>query len=316
MSSGFLDRLKRRFTGTDEPPAAVVEVPAVPEPPLRVVIDLPATLSAAYPAEYPLASAATERVLSASSGVDLDQLANQSPSLKGYDWASYLRCSQCRIVRFQRALTQHLPAGARVLDFGSYFGNFGLTLAAAGFRVEAIDSYETYGAALANAVELQRSAGIVVHDFSKVGHDLGHLEPHAYDAVLCAGVIEHMAHTPRLLLESLTRVLRPGGILVLDTPNLGYLYKRLALLDGRSVFPPIADQYYTQIPFEGHHREYVVEELEWMLNAAGHTVLSVETFNYSVFGLTELTGDEALYFREMESDPTLREVIITVSRVG
>ena len=311
--SGFLDRLKQRLKG-GEPPAPAVTVAAAPPP--RMIVDLDATLSAAYPFEYPIAKAATERVLSAVNGVDLEPLATQSPSLRGYDWTNYLRCSQCRIVRFHRALAQHLPAGARVLDFGSYFGNFGLTLAAAGFRVEAVDSYLTYGSALANLVELQRSAGIVIHDFATVGYDLAGFAPQSFDAVLCAGVIEHMAHTPRLLLESLTRVLRPGGVMVLDTPNLAYLYKRLNLLDGRSVFPPITDQYFTRIPFEGHHREYVVDEIDWMLKTAGHTVVSLETFNYSVFGLTELSGNDALYFREMESDWTLREVIIAVSRVA
>jgi 2-polyprenyl-3-methyl-5-hydroxy-6-metoxy-1,4-benzoquinol methylase len=310
VSSGFLDRLKRRLKGD----AAIAD--GASAAPLRVEIDLPATLSAHYPEEYPLARAATEQVLAAFKGVDLDQLAKQSPSLKGYDWTNYLRCSQCRIVRFHRALAQHLPAGARVLDFGSYFGNFGLALTSAGFRVDAIDSYATYGDALARAVDLQRSIGISIHDFSKVGYDLAGLAPHSFDAVVCAGVIEHMAHTPRLLLESLTRVLKPGGIMVMDTPNLAYLYKRLALLDGRSVFPPIADQFYTQIPFEGHHREYVVSELEWILKAAGHEVLSVEVYNYSLYGLKELTGDDAIYFREMEADPTLREVILTVSRTS
>jgi 2-polyprenyl-3-methyl-5-hydroxy-6-metoxy-1,4-benzoquinol methylase len=315
VSAGFLDRWIRRLKGNEELAPAPVP-PDAPAPPPRVVVDLDATLSASYRTEYPLAQAAVSRVLKAIEGVDLEQLAKQSPSLKGYDWANYLRCSQCRVVRFQRAIAQHLPPGARVLDFGSYFGNFGLALTASGFQVEAIDSYDAYGSALANVVALQRSAGIVVHDFARVGYDLAQFAPHSFDSVLCAGVIEHMAHTPRLLLESLTRVLRPGGIMVLDTPNLAYLYKRLALVQGRSVFPSIRDQYFTQIPFEGHHREYVVEELEWMLETAGHEVLSIETFNYSMFGLSELVGDEAVYFREMELDPTLRELIISVSRVN
>ena len=92
--------------------------------------------------------------------------------------------------------------------------------------------------------------------------------------MLCMGVIEHIPHTPRLLLDTLTRVLKPGGILILDTPNLAYLYKRLALLDGGTIFCPMAQQYYTELPFEGHHREYIVDEIAWMLNAAGHEPIS------------------------------------------
>lgn len=272
-----------------------------------------AALSPDFAAEYPLADAAATRVLAAVNGVDLSALARRSPGLKGYDWTAYLRCSVARVVRAHRALNQHVVPGGRVLDFGSYFGNFSLAFAAAGFRVDAVDSYREYGAGLAPCVALQRAAGVTVHDFAELGYGLESLHEE-YDAVVCAGVIEHIPHTPKLLLETLTSVLKPGGILVLDTPNLAYLYRRLALMEGQTIFPPIAQQYYTEVPFEGHHREYTVPEVEWMLGAAGHEVLSVETFNYSVFGQPQISGDHVAYFHAMRADASLREIIITVSR--
>lgn len=309
----WLEERWRRNSGTVPVTAAPPPAPAAMAID-RIAIDQRAVLNAEYPAEFPAAEAATQAVLATVANTDLKPLAARSPSLRGYDWAGYLRCSMSRMVRVQRALREHAPAGGRVLDFGSYFGNFALAARAMEFQVDAVDSYSKYGAALAGAVSLQQSRGVIVHDFAVVGQDLGGLHRGHYDAVLCLGVIEHIAHTPRLLLESLTAMLKPGGVLVLDTPNLAYLYKRLALLDGRTVFAPIADQFFTEIPFEGHHREYVVGEIEWMLRAAGHEVLSVETFNYSLFGLAELTGDDSAYFREMAADPSLRELIITVSR--
>lgn len=314
MTAGMFERLKRRFLSAGRAPVAPGEASPTVLTADRVAIDLHATLTADYPAEYPVAETVTSRVISAVAGVDLGTLARRSPSLKGYDWPSYLHCSLCRLVRAQRALSLHVPAGGRVLDFGSYFGNFSLVARAMGFQVDAVDSYAEYGSAMATLAALQRAEGILVHDFNETGHDLGIFGPHVFDAVICAGVIEHIPHTPRLLLETVTRALKPGGVLILDTPNLAYLYKRLALLDGRSIFAPIVEQYYTELPFEGHHREYTVDELTWMLNAAGHQLLSVETFNYSQFGQSELTGEHAAYFREMEGDPALREVILTVSR--
>ena len=127
-------------------------------------------------------------------------------------------------------------------------------------------------------------------------------------------MIEHIPPTPRLLLGTLTAALKPGGVLVLDTPNLAYLYKRLALLEGQSIFAPISQQYFTELPFEGHHREYTCDELRWLLDTAGHEILSIETFNYSVFAQTQLTGDPLVYYRAMEADPSLRELIASVSR--
>ena len=305
MSPALLDRLRRRLRRTSSPDTVNGTD--------LMTLDLPAMVAKDFAAEYPLAAGATAQVLSAIAGADLMPLATRSPSLAGYDWTNYLQCSICRVVRVLRALSEHVQPGARILDVGAYFGNFALACRAAGFHVDAIDSYSQYGAALAPCVALQRKAGIVLHDFADVGYDLSSLQG-AYDAVVCAGVIEHVPHTPRKLLEALTAALKPGAVLVLDTPNLAYLYKRLALLEGHSVFAPIAQQYFTDLPFEGHHREYTIAEIEWMLRAAGHDVVSIDTFNYSVFGQSTLQGEHLEYYREMENDPAMREIILTVSR--
>jgi 2-polyprenyl-3-methyl-5-hydroxy-6-metoxy-1,4-benzoquinol methylase len=316
MTPQLLEQLMRRFR-RPQATIASIESPSAPprEPEMEsLTIDLPATLAREFAAEYPLADASAERVIAAMADADLSHLARRSPGLVGYDWANYLKCSLCRMVRIQRALARHVPAGARVLDFGAYFGNFALACRAMGFRVDAVDSYGEYGSALASLVALQREAGVEVHDFDRVGYDLAGLGRSIYDAVICAGVIEHIPHTPKRLLDTLTAVLKPGGVLLLDTPNLGYLYKRLALLAGETIFTPIAQQYFSDLPFEGHHREYTVAELEWMLQTAGHELVSLETFNYSVFGQTQILGEHVAYYREMETDPTLRELIFTVSR--
>ena len=273
-------------------------------------VDMARTLSAEFATEFPIAMRAAERVLTAVAGVDLAPLARRSPSLLGYDWTGYLRCSVARVVRVQRALAQHVADDGAVLDFGSYFGNFALAIAASGYRVTAADAYGDYGAAFDRSVALMRGEGVTVRDS---GGTAGTLAGH-FDAVVCAGVIEHIPHTPRVLLEHLSSFLRPGGVLIIDTPNLAYLYHRLALLEGRSIFAPIERQFYTELPFEGHHREYTVDEIEWMLRASGHDVLATETFNYSYFSQAALSGDDLEYFHAMAADPSLREIILSVSR--
>ena len=295
-------------------PPAPAATAAAAATPASLAIDERAALAAEYADELANAQAATDRVIERLSGVDFSSLARRSPSLAGYDWNSYLSCSLCRVVRFQRALRTHVPSAGRVLDVGSYFGNISLAVRGLGFGVDAVDSYRDYGAALAQFVELQRDAGVAVFDFADVA-DLSAIRgPGAYDAVVCGGVIEHIPHTPRLLLEGIRGVLKPGGILVLDTPNLAYLYKRLALLEGQSVFAPIAQQFHTELPFEGHHREYTVAEVEWLLNEAGFERLALETFNYSMFAQTELVADHVAYYRAMQDDATLREVIFAIAR--
>jgi 2-polyprenyl-3-methyl-5-hydroxy-6-metoxy-1,4-benzoquinol methylase len=218
-----------------------------------------------------------------------------------------------RVVRVQRALSQHVARQGAVLDLGSYFGNFALALAESGYRVTAADGYRDYSPVFDGCVALMRDAGIDIVDSGDSGTGLAHLVGR-FDAVVCAGVLEHIPHTPRLLLQNVTSLLRRGGVLLVDTPNLAYLYHRLALMEGRSIFAPIEGQFHTQIPFEGHHREYTVAELEWMLRESGHDVLSVETFNYSYFSQAALSGEHLDYFHAMTADSSLREIILSVSR--
>ena len=52
-----------------------------------------------------------------------------------------------------------------------------------------------------------------------------------FDAVICTEVLEHVVDTDNLLAE-IYRVLKPGGSLILSTPNLAYAVNRLLLLCG------------------------------------------------------------------------------------
>jgi 2-polyprenyl-3-methyl-5-hydroxy-6-metoxy-1,4-benzoquinol methylase len=276
-------------------------------------LEFPACIAREFPAEFPAAWSAVEKVVAACAGVELASLARRSPGLRGYDWSAYLRCSVVRMVRALHALRERGVAGGRVLDFGSYFGNFSLMGAAAGYVVDALDSYEEYGAALAPFVRLLRQAGAQVCDFAAAGPDLTGLPAAGYDAVLCMGVIEHIPHTPRPVLEAIHRALKPGGLLVLDTPNLAYLYNRQKLARGDSLLCPMALQYYTELPYEGHHREYTLAEVRWMLEQVGHEVLTLETFCYSIYQAGVLTGETLENYQYMQLDPSASEVIFAVS---
>ncbi|MGY4329373.1 SAM-dependent methyltransferase [Bradyrhizobium sp. LB7.2] len=276
-------------------------------------LDFRAETRAIDPTFAALAERTSEEIVALNAKSQLDGLARKSPSLKGFDWSSYIRLSELRFTRVGAHLARRGAAG-RVLDLGAYFGNLSLLLARSGWTVTALDSYAEYGEAFSRHLELMRSERIDVCDFETIGFDLAQLQAESFDAVCCMGVIEHIAHTPRLLLAAIDRVLKPGGWIVLDTPNLAYDYQRSKLAAGRSIFAPLTEQFETDIPFEGHHREYTPSEVRWMMERIGYKEIAIELFIYSSFGLSTLVGDDLVRFEAMEADPERRELIMAVAR--
>jgi len=278
----------------------------------RLDLDFPRCLEADFPDDLPGACAAFDAIAASIAGADFTPLARRSPALKGFDWTSYLRCSIARMVHAAAALRRRGIVSGRLLDYGSYFGNFALMFARAGFSVDAIDSYVTYEHAFDGPRRVMIDAGVRLLDFADLGYDIAGVAAR-YDVVLCMGVIEHMPSSPRPLLETLHRVLVPGGILVIDTPNLVHLYNRQSFARGETVLADIDAQYETELPFEGHHREYTIPELVWMLRRIGQRRISVEAFNYSSYALGTLSSRDVYNHWNMVRDPTMREYLMTVS---
>ena len=109
---------------------------------------------------------------------------------------------------------RHLPAtpGGRLLDLGSGSGAFLVQMAALGWRAQGIDPDP---AAVASA----REAGL---DVTQGTLDDLDLDEHAgaFDAVTLSHVIEHL-HDPAEDLRRVHRLLRPGGLIWIATPEPG-----------------------------------------------------------------------------------------------
>lgn len=150
--------------------------------------------------------------------VDLLEVFGQGRRAPGYANAYALR--RARTLELIRRVA---GPGARVLDVAAAQGNFSITLAEQGYAVTWNDLREE----LAGYVRLKHERG----ELSFLPGELFELPApeRPFDVVLATEVIEHVAHPDRFLARLATFV-RPGGHLVMTTPNGRYLRNRLPRL--------------------------------------------------------------------------------------
>ncbi|MDP2932691.1 MAG: methyltransferase domain-containing protein, partial [bacterium] len=90
------------------------------------------------------------------------------------------------------------------------------------------------------------------------------------DCVIFTEVIEHLSDNPILVLKELRRVLKPGGRLIVTTPNAGNFANLLRNIAGKSTDPRL--QRLGEKPQQQHHREYRLSELTALLTGAGFKI--------------------------------------------
>jgi len=138
-----------------------------------------------------------------------------------------------------------LPRAGRVLDVGC--GDGSLTLLVRGGRCF-VAGVDRDAARLRDA----RRKGVAVAcadlDVTALPYSDG-----AFGAVACLDVVEHVLDPGRLLGE-IARVLRPGGVLVLTTPNIRFYPFVLSLLRGR--FPRTGGAAGDDGAWDGGHWHY------------------------------------------------------------
>jgi len=120
------------------------------------------------------------------------------------------------------------------------------------------------------------------------------LEPGSFDFVLCSEVIEHTA-APGHVVAGLRRLLRPGGTLVLTTPQAGSTLE----LAGKIAFRPgviglVRGVYREPILPTGHISLLTARQVEELLTANGFRVLERETFGLYLPFVSELGGRAGL----------------------
>lgn len=162
---------------------------------------------------------------------------------------------------------------ATVLDVAAAQGNFSLALAELGYDVTWNDLRQE----LAGYVRLKHETGLL--QFAP-GNAFELDFPARFDMVLATEVIEHVAH-PDQFLRQLRGLVRPGGCIVVTTPNGGYFRNGLPTFSEIEDFAALeANQFRPDA--DGHLFLLRAQELRDLARAAGLRVEELVLFGNSL----------------------------------
>lgn len=172
------------------------------------------------------------------------------------------------------AVARFAPAPGRILDIAAAAGNFTNAVAAMGHRV----TWNDFRGELADYVALKAPEDAQIDYVAGNILERADALSGAYDLVLALEVIEHVAH-PDQFLEAISRLVKPGGHIIVSTPNGGYLMNnlpRFSDFDDPSVFEgqqfkPDAD---------GHIFLLHEDEMRSLSAAAGLELVEHRLFSY------------------------------------
>ena len=185
--------------------------------------------------------------------------------------AQYLYSSYHRTIELARYVGA-IGVDKRVLDIGIGYGfydvilkdDFGLDVVG----MELPENIPTY-------CHLPKLHGIdiIAGDLSKAPCPI---DDNSFDIVLLIEVIEHLRMSPYQALREIWRILRPGGVLVLTTPNVARFVNILKLLVGRNIVQEFHDDHRPPSHVTDslvHIREYTMGELTSLLGRAGYEIV-------------------------------------------
>jgi SAM-dependent methyltransferase len=204
---------------------------------------------------------------------DVDKISREVQAFgRGHlpDWeAGYLEYHRRR---YQDTLRLLPPGeGRRLLDVGSFPGHLSALAQARGWDVVGLNNAIEGGDVWADFLKRCGERKITIRS-CEVEREAFPLPTASIDAVLFCELFEHLHLNPFHTLKEIFRVLRPGGLLLLTTPNLRRIETLSRLLHGWGTQPPVSRTFHELFPsllYHRHNREYTANELAYYLELQG-----------------------------------------------
>lgn len=213
-----------------------------------------------------------------------------------------------------------LPQNASVCDIGAGPAIVPLVMAQLGYNVSLIDRWSEYAPKFDNQMGI---ADDFFARFRRFGaryyccdflNERIPLPDESQDFVSAFAVLEHLSR-PRILLNEIWRLLKPGGFVVILVPNTANLQNRIRLLLGGSPHTHHWKEYYGD-EFFGHYRELTRRELREIFEHEGYEIELLSASNASQTNTKEAGGKWGRGWRLTSANQVIRGLyLLTVALV-
>jgi len=169
--------------------------------------------------------------------------------------------------------TGSLAKGRHLVDLGPGLAAFGPVVREMGMEVTLVDDFGGGGCVdVARQDVTQRfldqfrnTLGIRIEEMDFLTRPLP-LGNSSVDIITCFHSLEHWHHSPKPLFREIVRVLKPGGHLIIATPNAANIRKRFFVPFGHNIWSSLDEWYHEGDPvFRGHVREPIARDLQILL---------------------------------------------------
>ncbi len=203
----------------------------------------------------------------------------------------YFNYHKNRYRRMATTLMKHSPEGSKILEIGSHYLHSSMILKKLGYQVDGMDVSEFWSLDfVAERGDTFAISPIINDDLQQLA-SVG-LEEESYDLILFTEILEHITFNPITFWQEIYRLLKPGGLIYVSTPNAlsaqGVMRAVKNLISFKGIGNSL-EMIFSQVTYGHHWKEYSYRELKryfQMLSDEFQT--SVALYSYQPFDKSTL----------------------------